>query len=235
MALDVYVGSLTRYYAGDWESIADKKGKRRRSKPRAGATRASSDPGKEPERIRKAVLGWRDGIKRALRQHLDEPLDWAETTEAPWFAGRPGWDGFGSLVLWAAYAEQPGLRRPATLPEEWDDDPALVRSNADGFRSRYSHLVRNVELWLPCGFDFTFEGEDVDGRRIIVGSSTTLGRQLGELNAATWKMDEGELTALANERSSDNGLESCARHGLAVMTGLVHSAVEHRLPMKLDY
>ena len=188
------------------------------------------------ERIRKAVLAWRDGMKGALRPHLDEPLDWAETTEAPWFTGRPGWDGFGSLVLWAAYAEQPGLRRPATLPEEWDDDPALVRSNADGFRSRYSHLVRNVELWLPCAFDFTFEGEDVDGRRIIVGSSTTLGRQLGELNAATWKMEAGELVAPAEEPPARHRtLETCARYALAVMTGLVRHAVEHRLPMKLDY
>jgi hypothetical protein len=235
MALDVYVGSLTRYYAGDCESIADRNEKRTRSTTRTTTTRAGSDPGKESERIRKAVLGWRDGVKRALRQHLDEPLDWAETTEAPWFTDQPGWDGFGSLVLWAAYAEQPGLRRPATLPEEWDDDPALVRSNADGFRSRYSHLVRNVELWLPCAFDFTFEGEDVDGRRIIVGSSTTLGRQLGELNAATWKMNARELAALASNRPPDSALETCARHALAVMSGLARHAVEHRLPMKLDY
>ena len=167
MALDVYVGSLTRYYAGDWESIADEKGKRTPPRPRTGSARAGAGravraSGKDSERIRKAVLTWRDGMKGALRKHLAEPFDWAETTEAPWFTGRPGWDGFGSLVLWAAYAEQPGLPRPAALPEEWDDDPALVRSNADGFRSRYSHLVRNVELWLPCAFDFTFEGEDVD-------------------------------------------------------------------------
>jgi hypothetical protein len=231
MALDVYVGALTRYYAGDWESIADKKEKRTRSK----ATRASGDPGKESERIRTAVLTWRDGMKRALQQHLAEPLDWVETAEAPWFTGRPGWDGFGSLVLWAAYAEQPGLHRPPTLPEEWDDDPALVRSNAEGFRSRYSHLVRNVELWLPCAFDFTFEGEDVDGRRIIVGSSPTLGRQLGELNAATWKMNAGELVVLANNRPAGSALETCARYALAVMTGLVRHALGHRLPMKLDY
>ena len=234
MALDVYVGSLTRYYAGDWESVGEKE-KRPRARGRAGATHAGSDTGKDSERIRKAVLGWRDGMERALGQHLAEPLDWAETTEAPWFTGRPGWDGFGSLVLWAAYAEQPGLRRPAVLPEEWDDDRALVRSNAEGFRSRYSHLVRNVELWLPCAFDFTFEGEDVDGRRIVVGSSTTLGRQLGELNAATWKMDAVELGALALNRPNGNGLETCARHALAVMSGLVRQAVRHGLPMKLDH
>lgn len=237
MALDVYVGSLTRYYAGDWESIADKKERQTRAQPRRRTATAAvgSGPGKDSERIRKAVLTWREGMTRALQQHLTEPLDWAETTEAPWFTGRPGWDGFGSLVLWAAYTEQPSLRRPATLPEEWDDDPALFRSNADGFRSRFSQLVHNVELWLPSAFDFTFEGEDVDGRRIIVGSSILLGRQLDDLNAATWEMDAGELTALARNRPAGNGLERCARHALAVMTGLVRHAVEHRLPIKLDY
>lgn len=232
MALDVYVGSLTRYYAGDWESSADRRGQRTR--PRTGATRAS-DPGQDSQRIAKSVLDWRAGLGRALASHLAEPLDWPEIADAPWFTDRPGWDGFGSLVLWAAYAEQPGLPRPNALPEEWDDDPALLRSNAEGFRSRYAHLVRNVELWLPCAFDFTFEGEDVDGRRIIVGSSILLGRQLADLNAATWKMDAGEMAALVRSRPPGSALEACARRALAVMTGLVQQAVEHRLPMKLDY
>ena len=229
MALDVYVGSLTRYYAGDWESITDSPGQRRR------AARRPADPQKDCEPIRKAVLAWRTTLGSSLVPHLNEPLAWDESATAPWFTGQPGWDGFGSLVLWAAYAEQPGLPRPARLPEEWDDDTALVRSNAQGFRSRYSHLVRNVELWLPLAFDFTFEGEDVDGRRIIVGSATTLSRQLGELNAATWKMDTGELVALARRRPTGNGLEACGRHAMAVMSGLARQAVEHRLPMKLDY
>ena len=117
------------------------------------------------------------GVRRSsdsLGSKIALPLDWDEALEAPYFTGRPGWDGFGSLVLWAAYAEHPALRRPATLPEEWDNDPALMRSNVAGFRSRYSHLVRNVELWLPSPFEFTFEGEDIDGRRVVVGSTTTL-------------------------------------------------------------
>jgi hypothetical protein len=233
MALDVYVGSLTRYYAGDWEGIAQGTGRR----PRGGRPTQTrrGDPSRDRERIRAAVLAWRDSLGLALQPHLGAPLDWPEATDAPWFSGRPGWDGFGSLVLWAAYAEQPALRRPPTLPEEWDDDAALVRSNAEGFRSRYSHLVRNVELWLPASFDFTFEGEDVDGRRIIVGSAPTLGRQLGELNATTWKMNARELAALFRRRASGATLEAGARHALAVMSGLAQLAIEHRLPMKLDY
>jgi hypothetical protein len=238
MALDVYVGSLTRYYAGDWQSIADTtrpRGRGARKAPMRVGDPRTTNLGADRERIRGAVLAWREGLGRALQPHLAEPLDWSEAAEAPWFTGRPGWDGFGSLVLWAAYAEQPALRRPAALTEEWDDDPALVRSNAPGFRSRYAHLVRNVELWLPAAFDFTCEDEDIDGRRIIVGSATTLARQLGELNAATWKMDAGELVALSRRRPPGTSLEVCARHALAVMSGLARQAIEHRLPMKLDY
>jgi len=48
-------------------------------------------------------------------------------------------------------------------------------------------------------------------------------------------MDARELVALAKNRPVGSALETCARHALAVMTGLVRHAVEHRLPMKLDY
>ncbi len=96
--------------------------------------------------------------------------------------------------------------------------------------------MRNVELWLPTTLDFTFEAEDVDGRRIVVGSSTTLRRQLGELNVATWKADEDEMVALARGRPSGHpSLEATARRAMAVMSRMVRQAVQHRLPMKLDY
>ncbi|WP_428666490.1 hypothetical protein [Reyranella sp.] len=236
MALNVYVGSLTRYYAGGWESVTDRTGRERRWKAEAGQPRAAGVPKKDHERIQASVLTWRRTLDSALAPHLTEPLSWNESPEAPWFTDWMGWDGFGSLVLWAAYAEQPTLSRPAVLPRDWDDDAALVRSNADGFHSRFSHLVRNVELWLPTTLDFTFEAEDVDGRRVIVGSSTTLRCQLAELNAATWKMDEDEMSALARGRpEGDPSFEVSARQAMAVLSGLAGQAVKHRLPMKLDY
>jgi hypothetical protein len=236
MALDVYVGSLTRYYAGNWQNVADRIARERGGSTEAGQPGVAGAPKKDRDRIQASILTWRRTLDAALAPHLAEPLAWNESPEAPWFTGRPDWNGFGALVLWAAYAEQPTLRRPATLPRDWDDDVGLVRSNAEGFRSRYSHLVRNVELWLPTGLDFTFEGDAVDGRRIIVGSSMTLRRQLGELNATTWKMAEEEMAALAGGRPPARAsLEVTARHAMAVMSGLVRQAVLHRLPVKLDY
>ena len=236
MALDVYVGSLARYYAGDWENVGERSARERGAPPEAMRPRAPGERVQDIERIRPAVLAWRTTLGNSLAPNPVGPLDWDEAPDAPHFTGRPGWDGFGSLVLWAAYAEHPALRRPASLPEEWDDDPALMQSNAEGFRSRYSHLVRNVELWLPSAFAFTFEGEDVDGRRIVVGSATTLRGQLADLNAATWKVADDEAAGWGRHPpSGEMPLEPRARYAFAVLADLAQKAVDHRLPMKLDY
>lgn len=238
MALDVYVGSLTRYYAGDWENVAERAVRARgvQAGPRRRHPRGATARARESGPIQSAVLSWREALAASLGDSLPAPLDWDETPDAAYFTGRPDWDGFGALVLWAAYAEHPALRRPITLPEEWDEDPALVQCNAAGFRSRYSHLVRNVELWLPSPFEFTFEGEDVDRRRIVVGSAATLVRQLTDLNDATWKAADVEIADWEAEPAPDEApLEPRARHAYAVLAGLARQAAGHRLPMKLDF
>ncbi|HTR83495.1 MAG TPA: hypothetical protein VMI56_03380 [Reyranella sp.] len=190
---------------------------------------------KEAERLRPRVLAWRDALNQSLGANAPAAFDWNESLDTPHFAGRPGWDGFGSLVLWAAYTEHPALRRPPTLPEQWDYDAALMRSNAEGFRSRYSHLVRKVELWLPAAFPFTFEAEDIDGRRVVVGSAETLQRQLADLNNATWKVDDDEVAAWSRRAPlTDAPLEILARYAFSILSALARAAVDHRLPMKLD-
>lgn len=236
MALDVYVGSLTRYYAGEWEDVSEGTARERGAPFRIGRRGGSGDREPKIQENLQAILAWRVELNRSLGERIARPLDWSEAFDAPYYTGRPGWDGFGSLVLWAAYAEHPAQRRPADLPEEWDNDPVLVRSSRSGFRSRYSHLVRNVELWLPDPFDFTFESEDVDGRRVVVGSTATLHRQLEDLNAATWKANAGIVASWARDaRTANAPLEQNARYAYAVLLDLAERSVERRLPMKLDH
>lgn len=214
MSLDIHVGPLSRSPSG------------RQGDP---GTRTVADR-------RNAVLAWRDGLSRRLVDRLPVPLDWDETDQAPGFSGRPGWHGLAALVLWAAYAEHPAVRPPTRLPEELDSDPILQRTKADGFRSRYAHLVRNVELWLPQAFDFIVEGEDVDGRRVVMGSAAMLRRQLEDLNGATWKARPRSIAGWAGRDLPDTAsVEENARYAFAVLLGLADRAVEHRLPMKVGY
>lgn len=234
MALDVYVGPLTRYYAGAWESAAETAA-RKRGAPRPAGSGEATGAARSQDQIRPKVLAWRAVLAKALGDRVDAPLDWGETETAPWFTHRPGWDGFGSLVLWAAYAENPSLRIPTVLPEDWDDDVALARSTSDGFRSRFSHLVRNVELWLPVAFEITFEGEDVDGRRVVMGSVTTLRRQLADLNAATWKASAADIATWGRMPPEQRTVQGCARYAFALLADLAKRADAERLPMKLDY
>ena len=236
MALDVYVGSLTRYYAGEWENVAEKAARERGAAEEMTRLRGLVDRLQDRRTLQPTIQAWRSLLSESLGNNITRPLDWNETPDAPYFTGRPGWDGFGSLVLWAAYAEHPPLRLPASLPEEWDNDGALLSSNRAGFRSRYSHLVRNVELWLPSPFEFTFEGEDVDGRRVVIGSTMTLCRQLEDLNAATWGADFGVIASWSQVPPAENApLELCARYAFGILIELARQAVENKLPMKLDY
>lgn len=235
MALDVYVGSLTRYYSADWENVAEKIARERGVQYRVARTQPT-DVVRDAERIRPVVLAWRRKLGEALTGKVDAALDWDESADAPYFTDRPGWDGFGSLVLWAAYSEHPALRRPQALPEAWDDDAALVRSNAANFKSRYGHLVRNVELWLPCGFAVSFEAEDAAGRKTVIGSVMTLRDQLADLNKATWRASPGDIASWRGSApGEDADLEARAKFAFSILSALVEHAAASKLPMKLDY
>ena len=218
MSLDIFVGPLSRYYAGEWQAPAE----------RAAEEKVSP--------VRSSILAWRERLSRQFDERGIARLDWNETAQAPHFTGRPGWNGLAALILWAAYAEHPAVRPPAHLPTDWDNDPVLLLSTAEGSRSRYDQLVRNVEVWLPAAFDFTLSGEDVAGRRIVFGSTVVLHRQLEDLNGSTWKARPVQVDRWRREAPADEApFEENARHGYAVLHDLVTRALEHRLPVKLGF
>jgi hypothetical protein len=252
MGLDIYVGSLTRYYTGDWQTIIQQLGQtqgfqvvtvRPEDFSIAGRVRRFADRlmGRKPpdaEMVRAAVTAWRSALSRELGADLRQGLDWDEAPEAPYFTDKPAWDGYWGAVLLAAYDEHPELARPATVTlDRPDEDPALRASNADGFRSRYRQLLEpGLEMWLPCSFEFTFRAQDIGGRSVGIGSSMALLEQLRELNAHAFQGNPEELAQWRHENAEHGAaFDLTARFGLALLLHLAEKAVSHRLPMKLDY
>ena len=221
MGLDVYVGSLTRYYL---ESSADVVERIARHQGLA-----VSDGQDAEEVIRAAVVGWRDGLSRSLGDRLDGPLDWDESGPAPCFTDKPGWDGYGGTLLLAAHDEHPELPAPAQVSADWPDDPAYQAASAPGAGSRY-HQLLTPELWLPCRFAFTVRTQDITGEEVELGSSVALLDQL-ELLSTRYRLD-GQPPDLAADGHS---LSAAAGNGLAVLLRLAERSVINRVPMKLDF
>ena len=271
MGLDVYVGSLARYYAGEWETILQQSAIAPvRAGSVAGDAAISEDadlarknaealirlkeaarkigaevigPGDRPalsdaERrgVQRGVAAWRKRLTKELKRKVPRPLDWEEDPRAPYFTDKPGWEGYVPLALWAAYDDHPELPRPTTVAEDWTADPAWRGSKAEGLHTCYEQLLRGPEVWLPVDFSFTLDTVDVGGKRIVVGASQALLRELRLLNERTWRAEAATLEQWRQDGPSPRGpLEPNARFGLSVFLCLCEQSVAHRLPMKLDY
>ena len=235
MGLDIYAGSLTRYYAGDWELVTQQAAREMGLEIQVLRQHDPPDQIRDRDQIRAMVLAWRDNLSASLTEHLAEPLDWDEGEEAPYFTDKPSWDCYSDLLLWAAYDEQQHLRRPVQHVDDWSQDSAYRLGTQLGVRSSYTHLW-DVELWLPCKFGFVFQTDDVNGNEVLVGSSRMLIEQLQSLNDRTWRVDSDTLRQWRRE-GADHGasLEVGARFAFALIFELATEAVEHRLPMRLDW
>ncbi len=236
MALDVYAGPLTRYYAGNWKNTVQQWSEQMGMNYRV--VRAGGPSGEEKashEEAREAVLRWRRRLSEALAPRIHAPLDWVEDAAADYYTERPGWDPFFALLLWAAYEEHPEIRRPADFPEEPSEDAALKSSRDCDSRSRYGQIVsKNLDLWLPGDGAFTFKAGDVCGNEVVMGFGLELVRQLEDLNRRTWKAGVSDIDAWA-AADHTTGLEGQARTGFFWFYKCARWAATRRLPLKLDY
>lgn len=241
MGLDLYVGSFTRYYTGDWETLVEQL---------AHAGHAvqvirpplPDDAITDPAVIAGVVHDW----MVALRLADDRGAAWDESPGTPYWTIKPDWDGYWATWFLAARDEFPDLPVPSPIspPSRMPDvtrQPLYQRVDAayapgTGFPARYLHLLR-PEVWLPIDFDQPFESESINGDVMVFGSVPRLLRDLDLLNARTFRAGAATLRAWAMDGlpEGDPTLEEVARVGLAMLHGAARFGVDHRLPVKLDY
>lgn len=238
MGLDIYVGSLTRYYRRDWETIVQQAG-RELGAPVQMLYVNETDPDDETlneDETRDAILEWRASLANELTQYLPDGLNWSEEASAPYFTDKPDWNGYGALMLWCAYAKHPEIPRPTAVIKEWEESSVLKASQADEFSSEFPCLIKGVELWLPGQFKIIFKASDAAGVEMVMGPIAQLQADLIKLNQMTWRdsdenIKEWRRVIDPNTKSFDE----LARFSYSIFNELVGEAVKHKLPMKLDY
>ena len=64
MGLDVYVGTLTRYYSRDWETIVQQAARQSGQRIEVHRPVDPADAARDPASIRNIVVTWRDSLYR---------------------------------------------------------------------------------------------------------------------------------------------------------------------------
>ena len=133
MGLDIYAGTLTRYYSNDWKTsiqrFAEDHGK---EYSRVSPDGSEYDLGpKDPELYRDDVGEWMDYILESLeRDGGGSHGRWNDDDGCPYYTGWPDWDGFGALLM-------------VTACNIYDEPvPARVRKDRPADGDRLQHLRR---------------------------------------------------------------------------------------------
>jgi hypothetical protein len=255
MALDVYVGTLTRFYRGEWENPGQRLAREQGTQYHLIHAGGEPEPHPSVEEIRKAISTWCEALSNALQSHNCGQITLDEAEDRPYFTERPGWHGYSGMLVWAAHAEHPDLPMPKELPKSRMDDAAFARSSNREFPSKYGTILQPT-LWLPAEFPFFFEGETLHSDKSCIGSVFTLRRQIEELldltgpqlfeqaqrqqrahAAAPKRSWLGRLLSRSAEENKPlpPGVAESAEYGLEIFRDLAVKACEHRLPMILSY
>ena len=106
MGLDIYAGTLTRYYSHNWKTVVQQWAEENGwgfQKITPDGEAADNEEEMSPAEVQAAVENWRDQILSAISQPGQPPYaPWPEDNEKPYYTDKPDWDAFGAMLLVAA-------------------------------------------------------------------------------------------------------------------------------------
>lgn len=242
MGMDVYVGPLTRYALGAWLTVVQQAGMADGIQVQVDRPAPEQDDVlTDPLEVQDAVDRWQRGLNTALG---GEP--WPDSAELPYWTDKPDWDGYGGLVLLAAYEERPKLapgakRGPFTRGVS--DDPRLFEESAayqEASKSptRYVTLLSGVKWWLPLDSRAgVFHGPRLTGEETVMATVDQLVTELRDLAQVLGLTDSGERERIrrAGPPPRRNDVTAYGRFGLAAFLKLAETAQRERQPLLLDY
>jgi hypothetical protein len=235
MAFDVYVGTLTRFYTGDWDNVGQRWARSEGVSYQMIHTGGEPEPPAPAADVRAAVMAWRDAINQGLAGLGHGALQWSEEDDQPYFTDRPAWEGYSGLLLWAAYAHFPSAPLPYALPQSWADDTMYQKVMAAPSQLRYP-VVLSANLWLPGDFRLCFDCPSfVSEDRSVVASTGALVAELRQLRTERIRWRTPSVLSHFKKARNEISLERAAHSGLAAFAALAEKAHEHQLPILLSF
>ncbi|MBR5713142.1 MAG: hypothetical protein IKX54_06055 [Lachnospiraceae bacterium] len=205
MGLDVYAGTLTRYYARNWKTIVQQWGEA--NGYQVNVVRSSADGGEtaSPEVILQAVTGWRDQLIGQLGGSLKKKPLWKEDNDAtPYYTDKPDWSALHALMLYVI-CKVNGQEVPVTVPKSFG---LLGTTVYDEFMKKNPSisLMQCDCWWLPFGEDFMFRYILPTGQEHMFATVGKLKEELRQINAIEWNADEETIIGWRDAEGYPEGI-----------------------------
>jgi hypothetical protein len=233
MAVDVYVGTLTRFYTHQWENVVQKMAREGGSNYVAITPQALKDNGgSNPNEVELAIQRWQRNVSDALCNAGGSEIAWPEGMQPPWFSDRIGWEPLFAVRLWAACIEL-GKAPPKIVPQDMASDPVLNQCLADPAKYELTAFV-SAQFWLPAEFVFFAKFQSPTGEEVGVASIDALLFALEKINEQSWRTQEWRAW-LKDDFPDRSVLEAPAKYGFAVLASMAVEAKTNHLPMVLSF
>ena len=236
MGLDIYAGTLTRYYSHNWKTAVQLWAEENGYTFNRITPDGEPDDGEElsPAEVQAAVENWRDQILAAIAQPGQEPYaPWPEDNERPYYTDKPDWDAFGAMLLVAA-CHTYGEPVPPTVEKNWDfgEHPLISRLASD--EEWVWSLFRGATWWLPLSDAFFFQAPLPTDDQAMIATLGGLRKELEKLNQLALQADEEYSKADIPEHTEYN-TESLAKFAFSMFWRAMRFAEEQQVPILLDY
>lgn len=256
MGLDIYAGTLTRYYAQNWKTAAQQWAEANGfSYSRITPQKDQAEEILDPRDIQEAMKNWQRQMLAAISPKDRAPYEpWTEDNETPYYTDKPDWDAFGALLLYTACRiyEEP---LPKTVEKNWDFDhhPLIQRMGED--EERLWSLFIGASWWLPMEEGLVFNGPCPTEQEITMSTTGALKMELQQINAIGWQADEetilswartegypadgeirdGKLTKEGITEHNTYDTESLAKFAYSILWQAVRFSMDKRVPILLDF
>jgi hypothetical protein len=262
VGLDIYAGPVSRYASGGWSTIIEQAG------AAAGMPVITVRPGESMEDLMRRALAeggdapireirmtdvkprtqpiaeWKAGVLLSLG--LNE--EWDDRPDGEYYTDKPGWEGYGAVVLLAAYDEHPELApgakvkrllgsRAVAAVAPGDFGEAEAYKAAAESPARYPTFLR-AEWCLPIsGGPPLFAAPTPGGKQVTMGRVSRLLEELQLLNERTLRLSAADMEKArrAEEPPDLASFESMAPFGLSIITATAEFAAAHRVAWIMDY
>lgn len=242
MGLDIYAGTLTRYYSGNWklitQQIAEQEGWSFSVITSEGEYTPVSNL-EEIEEIRTLIQEWQAFLLNSIPDEYKETL-WEENMEKGYFTDKPGWEAWIALSIFQ-YATLLNKPFPKTVCGDTMIECSLFK---EGEEKDIKSTLMNVQLWLPFEHSYKFSFIDPRYKEATMATVSYLEKELIDLNNATWKADERTILSWRNDeyynpikenKTPIYHTESLAKCAYSILYKAVKFAKENNVPIVWDF